>query len=63
MSPDWDDARRKQVVISPAGRRARDAALNSIAPMIVKIINGVGSDRVRDAVPVLRDLRLSLAED
>ena len=26
IRPDWDDARRKMVAISPAGRRARDAA-------------------------------------
>ncbi|TDT73254.1 MarR family transcriptional regulator [Litoreibacter halocynthiae] len=63
VSPDWDDARRKQVVISPAGRRARDTALESIAPIISKIIERVGADRVRDAVPVLRDLRRSLADD
>ena len=63
VSPDWDDARRKQVVISPAGRRARDTALDSVAPMILKIIDRVGADKVRDAIPVLRELRRSLAED
>ncbi|WP_298259446.1 MarR family transcriptional regulator [uncultured Litoreibacter sp.] len=63
VSPDWDDARRKQVVISPAGRRARDSALETIAPMIVGIVNNVGSDRVRDSIPILRDLRRSLMED
>jgi DNA-binding MarR family transcriptional regulator len=63
VSPDWDDARRKQVVISPAGRRARDAALDTIAPMILRIIERVGADKVRDAVPVLRELRRCLAED
>ena len=25
VHPDWDDARRKQITISPAGRKARDA--------------------------------------
>jgi DNA-binding MarR family transcriptional regulator len=63
VSPDWDDARRKQVVISPAGRRARDAALDSIAPMIIQIIDRAGSERVREALPVLRDLRRSLMKD
>ncbi|SDW79403.1 MarR family winged helix-turn-helix transcriptional regulator [Litoreibacter albidus] len=63
ISPDWDDARRKQVVISPAGRRARDTALDSVAPMILAIIDRVGSDKVRDAIPVLRELRRCLAED
>ncbi|MEP3345111.1 MAG: MarR family winged helix-turn-helix transcriptional regulator [Litoreibacter sp.] len=63
VSPDWDDARRKQVVISPAGRRARDTALDAVAPMIMNIIERVGPDRVRDTLPVLRDLRRNLAED
>lgn len=63
VSPDWDDARRKQVVISPAGRAARDTALNTVAPMIFEIIERVGNDRVREALPVLRDLRRCLAED
>ena len=32
IRPDWDDARRKMVAISPAGRRARDHAIAAIAP-------------------------------
>src|SRR6056297_3703906 len=27
IRPDWDDARRKMVAISPSGRQARDAAM------------------------------------
>lgn len=63
ISPDWDDARRKQVVISPAGRRARDAALATITPMISNIIERVGHEKVYDTVPVLRELRLALMND
>lgn len=63
VSPDWDDARRKQVVISPAGRAARDAALAAIAPIVGKIVDKVGEDSVRGAVPVLRELRRSLLSD
>ena len=33
IRPDWDDARRKLVAISPAGKRARDQAISSITPM------------------------------
>ena len=33
IRPDWDDARRKQVVISPAGRSARDHAFEKIGPI------------------------------
>lgn len=63
VSPDWDDARRKQVVISPAGRAARDAALAAIAALITGIVEKIGEDSVRDAVPVLRELRQSLLRD
>ena len=31
IRPDWDDARRKFVSISPSGRAARDAALAAVA--------------------------------
>ncbi|MEM6307258.1 MAG: MarR family transcriptional regulator, partial [Pseudomonadota bacterium] len=34
IRPDWDDARRKQVGISTAGKQARDAAFSSIAPVL-----------------------------
>ena len=61
IRPDWDDARRKMVAISPAGRAARDAALNAITPLIAEAIEGVGSDKVRSTVPVLRALRNNLA--
>ena len=63
IRPDWDDARRKMVAISPAGRRARDAALAGIAPMIGDIVDRLGEERVRAALPILRELRLRLDED
>jgi DNA-binding MarR family transcriptional regulator len=62
IRPDWDDARRKFVSISPAGRAARDAALAAIAPMISDIVAAIGPDRVRAILPVLRELRLRLNE-
>lgn len=63
VRPDWDDARRKFVSISPAGRAARDAALAAVAPVIGNIVRAIGSQKVRAALPVLRDLRLHLGED
>jgi len=57
IHPDWDDARRKLVTISPAGRAARDAALSAIAPLIADVVEGIGPDRVRAALPVLRAIR------
>lgn len=60
VRPDWDDARRKFVTISPAGRAARDAAVQAVAPLIVDLVRDLGEDRVRAALPVLRELRTRL---
>ncbi|MFT6076235.1 MAG: DNA-binding MarR family transcriptional regulator [Yoonia sp.] len=60
IRPDWDDARRKMVAISPSGRSARNAALAAIAPLIADVVEGVGEDKVRMALPVLREMRLKL---
>ena len=62
IRPDWDDARRKMVAISPAGRQARDAALASMEPIINDMVSRLGDDRVRAALPILRELRLKLEE-
>ncbi|MFO1137903.1 MAG: MarR family transcriptional regulator [Paracoccus sp. (in: a-proteobacteria)] len=62
IRPDWDDARRKFVAISPAGRAARDAALAAFMPRIADVVREVGADRVRAALPVLRLLRKQLEE-
>ena len=62
IRPDWDDARRKMVAISPAGRQARDTALVSMEPIINDIVSRLGDDRVRAALPILRELRLKLEE-
>ncbi|MEO9683444.1 MAG: MarR family winged helix-turn-helix transcriptional regulator [Tateyamaria sp.] len=62
IRPDWDDARRKMVAISPAGRRARDQALSAIAPMISEVIDTLGEDRVRETLPILRQLRLRMSD-
>ncbi len=63
IRPDWDDARRKMVAISPAGKQARDQAISSIAPMINQVVDRLGTEKVRSALPVLRDLRLELESD
>ncbi|MEC7761126.1 MAG: MarR family transcriptional regulator [Pseudomonadota bacterium] len=57
IHPDWDDARRKQVTISPAGRKARDAALASITPIISDVVKSIGTEKVRSMLPVLRAMR------
>ncbi|MDG4647046.1 MarR family transcriptional regulator [Roseibacterium sp. SDUM158017] len=63
VRPDWDDARRKLIAISPSGRRAREAAIAAIAPILSETVREIGSERVRQAIPVIRELRLRLEED
>lgn len=63
IRPDWDDARRKMVAISPAGRRARDQAISSITPLLNEVVGQLGSDKVRSALPILRELRGKLESE
>ncbi|MGH1576070.1 MarR family winged helix-turn-helix transcriptional regulator [Planktotalea sp.] len=60
IRPDWDDARRKLVSLSPAGRAARDAALVGMEPVIAGIVSDMGSDKIRTVLPIIRELRLKL---
>lgn len=62
VRPDWDDARRKMVAISPSGQAARDAALAAIAPVIADVVSKVGEDRAKAVLPVLREMRLKLSK-
>ncbi len=57
IRPDWDDARRKFVSISPAGRAARESAIAAVSPIIAQVVAEIGPERVRAALPVLRELR------
>ncbi len=63
IRPDWEDARRKMVAISPSGVEARDAALAVITPIIANVVGQAGDERVRQVLPVLREMRLALSED
>jgi len=60
IRPDWDDARRKLVAISPSGKRARDQAMSAIAPLVNNAVSDLGADEVRRTLPVLRALRTHL---
>ncbi len=62
IRPDWDDARRKFVTISPAGRAARDAALQSITPIIGNMVTKIGTEKIKQALPVLREMRQLLTD-
>lgn len=63
IRPDWDDARRKFVSISPAGKAARNAAVAAISPLIGDVVKTVGEERVRAALPILREIRQRLGEE
>jgi DNA-binding MarR family transcriptional regulator len=63
IRPDWEDARRKMVSISPSGIAARDAAVVAIAPVIAEVVETVGAEKVRIALPVLREMRVKLSKD
>ncbi|MDV7141064.1 MarR family winged helix-turn-helix transcriptional regulator [Tropicimonas sp. TH_r6] len=60
VRPDWDDARRKFITISPSGRAAREAAIAAVSPIIAEVVAEIGPERVRQALPVLRELREKL---
>ena len=62
VRPDWDDARRKMVAISPSGQSARNAALATIAPVIADVVGKVGEDKVKAVLPVMREMRLRLSD-
>ena len=57
IRPDWDDARRKFVTISPSGRAARDAAMAAITPIVAEVVTQIGAEKVRAVLPVLREVR------
>lgn len=63
IRPDWEDARRKKIAISPAGRQARDAAMSAIGPIISDAVAKASSEDVRRLLPVLREMRRGLADD
>ncbi|MCH2076702.1 MAG: MarR family transcriptional regulator [Rhodobacteraceae bacterium] len=63
IRPDWEDARRKKIAISPAGRQARDAAMAAIGPIISDAVAKAGSEDVRRLLPVLREMRRGLIDD
>lgn len=60
VRPDWEDGRQKFVAISPAGLAARDRAVAAIAPVLGDIAEGMGAERMRALLPLLRALRILL---
>jgi len=60
VRPDWEDARRKMVSISPAGMVARNNALTAVTPIIEELSRDLGEERLKAIVPILRELRQKL---
>jgi DNA-binding MarR family transcriptional regulator len=63
IRPDWEDARRKFVAISPAGRSACDAAFQVLSPILSDIVRDAGQDKVRNVLPIIRELRAGFERD
>ncbi|MGV6840351.1 MAG: MarR family winged helix-turn-helix transcriptional regulator [Planktomarina sp.] len=62
IRPDWNDARRKLVSISPAGRLALETALAKVAPLLMDLSSELAMNDLRSTIPVLRSLRQRLSE-
>ena len=60
VRPDWEDARRKRISISPAGMVARNNALAAVTPIIEDLARDMGEERLKAIVPILRELRQKL---
>lgn len=60
IRPDWDDARRKMVRISPAGQIAHEAAITAMAPFINQVVEALGAEKAASVLPVLREIRRNL---
>lgn len=60
IRPDWDDARKKKVALSVAGRNARDMAIRAIEPVFEGVIQNMGPAKIKIVLPILRELRATL---
>ena len=65
----FDDRRGRQALVvadfkeqGPAGFEARNAAVAAITPIVAEVVERVGAERARAALPVLRELRLRLSD-
>ncbi len=61
--PDEEDGRSKRVVLTAAGRRARDAAIAAAMPILSRARDAMPRARVQDLLPALEDLRRWLDAD
>jgi len=57
VEPDPNDGRAKLVLITPAGRAARAASIEALAPLLAKISNDLGSALFSEPLPALQKVR------
>ena len=57
VRPDEEDGRRKRVSLSAAGLLARNEAVSAVSPVFDQIVEGLGHEKIRSVLPVLRELR------
>ncbi len=62
VRPDWDDARRKQISISPAGLAVRNASLENIDKALLQEEPAIAPSELRTCLLVLRQVRVSLVD-
>lgn len=63
VSPAPDDGRKKIVTITDAGRRARTDGIKAMAPLGTRWAAGMDVAALKQALPVLKNLREYLDED
>lgn len=60
IAPSTDDARRKLVTLTPAGRRAHEGGVKATAPFAQRFIRETGVADMRDIYPALQRIGLWL---
>lgn len=63
VRPDKKDGRRKLVSLSEAGLAARNEAVRAVSPVFDRIVEGLGSEKIRAVLPALRELRQMMDAD
>ena len=51
------DGRSKEVSLTAKGRRMRDAAIAATTPDLAKLVDAMGEEEMREALPFLQALR------
>jgi len=60
VDPDPDDARSKRVFLTPAGKQAREASLEALAPELAQLPAGFPPTLAAEILPALERLRIWL---